>query len=211
MAAAVERLVAAPGGSAEPLVAAAALGRLDAVAELVAEGARLEVRGPGGRTALMAAAEGGHPAVVALLAGRGAAVSAATPRTGQSGLWRAALRGRLAALETLLALGAAVDQQDIAGDSPLAVACQEGHTACVLALLRAGADPALRAGDGATPLHMAAQRNRRPAVAALLEHGCDPHIVRHLVLHNTGRAIELCLAAWPGREDPSAGRGHCRQ
>jgi ankyrin repeat protein len=144
---------------------------------LAAQRARLEARSNQGFTALLSAAQRGHHAVVRVLEERGADVNVAFTLTHQSALWKAALYGHLATVETLLSLGARVDSQAFNGSTPLLVASQEGRTDCVLALLQAGADATLRQSDGAAALHQAAVRNRAGAVAALLEHGCDPEMV----------------------------------
>jgi serine/threonine-protein phosphatase 6 regulatory ankyrin repeat subunit B len=144
---------------------------------LVAQGAQLEARTDDGFTALLLAAEKGHYAVVRLLGEHGADVNVTEPRGHQFPLYVAAIKGNLATLETLLALDASVNSQNIAGFTALNIASQLGHTDCVIALLQAGADPTIMQSDGAAPIHQAAGNNREGAVAALLDHGCDLNLV----------------------------------
>ena len=74
---------------------AAACGHLAMVQALLAKGAEVNAKTPGGWTALMNAAEGGHLAVVQALLDKGADVNAKTPN-GWSALMWAAGSGRFA-------------------------------------------------------------------------------------------------------------------
>jgi len=92
----------------------------------------------------------------------------------------AARRGDLAAVERLLAAGAAVDATDGAGATPLYLAAGEGHAAVVVRLLSAGANPQRQVsgpfGSTGTPIHAAIRYGHLDVVRALLEAGVDPNL-----------------------------------
>ncbi|GAB4813603.1 hypothetical protein N2152v2_000649 [Parachlorella kessleri] len=85
-------------------------------------------------------------------------------------------------IETLLELGASVDERDTAGYTTLATAAEAGSLQCVKALLAHGADVSARHGDGWTVLMDACQFNSRTPqphtkaaiVKLLLAAGADP-------------------------------------
>jgi ankyrin repeat protein len=93
------------------LHAAAQTGTHDALTRLLAEGADLNARSPGGETALMLAAARGRVEVIDLLLERGADVNAATD-AGNTALMLAAARGQVDAVRALLAHGARADHRN---------------------------------------------------------------------------------------------------
>lgn len=143
---------------------------------------------PGGRgaraltTLLCVASEGGHPGIVRVLLGAGAAPSACAPdgrcplhaasslevvrvllgaradasvgdSRGRTPLHAAASRE---IAEALVVAGAPVNARDHAGSTPLHAACERGDAEAVPVLLRAGADVSAVDVAGRTPLHAAA-------------------------------------------------------
>jgi cytohesin len=78
-------------------------------------------------------------------------------------------------IESLAAAGAALDQPDEAGWTPLhqAVDGDWGNPTAVRALLAAGADPNVVNLEGDAPLHLAVRRGERACVEALLSAGAD--------------------------------------
>jgi ankyrin repeat protein len=95
----------------------------------------------------------------------------------------AAKADRVAAVRTLVELGARVDADPYRGTA-LTWAAANGRVATIRALVDLGADPNRRGtfggpdhGDGVTAIHLAAQSGRREAVLALLELGADPLVV----------------------------------
>ena len=86
-------------------------------------------------------------------------------------LWDAACNGHLPVVTALLAAGAAVNQTNANGATPLFISAQKGHLPVVTALLAAGAAINQTNANGATPLHIAARYGHRPVVTALLDAG----------------------------------------
>jgi ankyrin repeat protein len=155
---------------------AAGAGSLDAVRELVRNGADLNTPEPrGGQTALMWAAAEGHRDVVAGLVEMGADVNTAS-RAGFTPLVFAAVKGDVASITTLLAAGADPSVVVKSGANPLIVAMQFKQTAAGLALLEAGADFDGRDRAGQTALHLAAEVGDINLVRALLDRGADPDV-----------------------------------
>lgn len=161
---------------AEPdLVVAARAGDVGRVRELVEDGAYLDALGSSGETALAAALDAGHDAVVRLLRAVGA-------RGAGPALAQAAGRGDLEAVRRLLASGEPADAAaaDRAGRRfvPLHRAAMRGHPEVVRELLAAGAAIDARVGGGPPPwdrsaLHLAAAAGHRTVVELLLAAGAD--------------------------------------
>jgi hypothetical protein len=92
----------------------------------------------------------------------------------------AARNDRVEALEVLVARGADLEA-DVYRGTPLVWAAATGRIAAIRRLVALGADPSGRTtfggpthGEGVTPLHLAAQGGHREAVEALLQTGADP-------------------------------------
>lgn len=113
-------------------------------------------------------------------------------------LQRAAFAGDLAAVQTLVAGGANVNERDALGNTALAWAARGGHPVgphrcrgeaadraeTIAALLALGADPNLAdsrprgfwRASGWTPLFVALHHEQFTLARVLLEHGADPNI-----------------------------------
>lgn len=197
---AVERGVAAfHAGRVEPLIEAAAEGRLDVIRGLVSRGAPINGIGPDGGTPLGAAIRAGQlEAARALLEG-GALPSDDAVR----------LAMRYERWEILAALIEAGGNPDVRGEwdgkSPLELATERNDIAMIRLLLEHGADPDEVSHEGplAQPaLHFAAEHNMQDVVTLLLEHGADPrklwmgYLPRHLAENagHTRLAGELARA-----------------
>jgi ankyrin repeat protein len=90
-------------------------------------------------------------------------------------LHAAARAGMEELVRVLLAMGAAVDDANPAGNTPLWLACQSvaeasKRIAVARVLLEAGANPRRSCEDGSTPLHFAAWRGPREMVELLIRH-----------------------------------------
>jgi ankyrin repeat protein len=151
------------------LRAAAGLGRLELVEELVA---------PDGR---LAPAAGAHRAYYRPHGGFPDWRASDDPQEvlDEALAW-AARSDRVAVLEPLVARGARPDA-DVYRGSALMWAAACGRAAAVRRLLELGADPSGRStfggpshGEGVTPLHLAAQDGHLETVRALLDAGADP-------------------------------------
>jgi ankyrin repeat protein len=149
-----------------------------------------------GLTALsLAAAQGRHKAVAALLRGGGgsrgggsrggggasAGASVDIPNNeARAALHLAAFGGHLEVVKKLVRAGATVDQPSALTNgvgpahTPLLLAANQGHYKTVRYLLRRGANPNFAAKDGATPLIAAASADQKRVVKALLRAGGDP-------------------------------------
>lgn len=91
------------------------------------------------RTALINAADHGHPQIVATLIGRGADVNAQDEKDHWTALMMAARGGRADIVKVLLNAGARVDITNISGDSALTYAVKSGDSGVLRQLLDAAA------------------------------------------------------------------------
>lgn len=156
-----------------PLMHAVSANRYAIVADLLARGANVNARGPGGGTALMDASDA---AAIRLLVAHGADLNA-RDRHGHTALWRhvraavgtgpaAGLAARqLAVAQQLLRDGA---QEDVFSAAAL------GDTRALATLLAREPGLANARDGGVTPLFWAAIHCRHSTVAVLLAHGADP-------------------------------------
>ena len=167
----VTEVLAEHGVHPRNLRAAAGLGRLDLVEELVA---------PDGRLAPEA---GAHRAYYRPHSGfpDWRPSDDAQEVLDEALVW-AARSDRVQVLEPLVARGARLDV-DVYRGSALMWAAATGRTAAVRRLVELGADPSGRSsfggpthGEGVTPLHLAAQGGHMETVGALLDAGADPTV-----------------------------------
>jgi ankyrin repeat protein len=165
----VTEVLAEHGVHPRNLRAAAGLGRLELVEELVATDGRL------------APAAGAHRAYYRPHGGFPDWRASDDPQEvlDEALAW-AARSDRVAVLEPLVARGAR-PEADVYRGSALMWAAACGRTAAVRRLLELGADPSGRStfggpshGEGVTPLHLAAQDGHLETVRALLDAGADP-------------------------------------
>jgi ankyrin repeat protein len=148
----LERLL----GAAGPLDfwEAATVGATDRVEDLVDhEPDLVGARSPDGFTALHLAVFFGHPDTARFLIDAGADVLARTDNALNNQPIHAAVAGsdpgaRLASVELLLTAGAAVNERQSGGFTPLMAAAQNGDDLLVDRLLLAGADPSLVDDEG---------------------------------------------------------------
>lgn len=160
-----------------PLQLAASTGNKGVVERLVLDGGALINAEPaqlGGRTALQAAASGGHYGVVKFLLERGADPKARpAPIQGRTALQAAAGAGNLEIVELLLEAGINADAGDCDGRTALQAAAEGGHKDIVQFLLDKGAavngSPARCSGR--TALQAAAGAGHSDIVHQLLELG----------------------------------------
>jgi ankyrin repeat protein len=165
----VPELLAPHGVHPRNLRAAAGLGLLDLVEELVAPDGRLT---PGA---------GEHRAFYRPHSGFPDWRPTDDPQEvlDEALAW-AARSDRVGVLEPLVARGARLEA-DVYRGSPLMWAAASGRAAAVRRLLELGANPSGRStfggpshGEGVTPLHLAAQSGHLETVRALLDAGADP-------------------------------------
>lgn len=133
-----------------------------------------QVNPNGGEPALVSAArEGSMKVLAALLAHPGTEVDAQA-FNGNTALMLAAFKRNMAAVQALLAKGAAVNRS---GWTPLHYAAASGDNEIALLLLRRGASvdavSPLKSGSY-TPLMMAAREGHDITAKLLIDHGADP-------------------------------------
>jgi ankyrin repeat protein len=170
--------------SSEPTVAdIAARGDLEAVKELLRNGADVNNPQGDGMTALHWAAERGDAPLAEVLIYSGANVNAGT-RIGRYTPLHLAARGAHAEIVDAL-LRAKADPNAAttnSGVTPLHLASAGGNADIVAALLKAGADANTKEKSwGQTPLIFAAAEGRVEAIETLLAHGADPSITSQSV------------------------------
>jgi ankyrin repeat protein len=164
-------LLAEHGVAPGNLRAAAGLGRLDLIGELVA---------PDGRLAAQAGARRGfyrpHSGFPAWQP------AADSQEVLDESLSWAARNNRVETLDLLVARGASVEA-DVYRGTALAWATACGHASSIHRLVALGADPNQLTtfggpshGEGATALHLAAQNGDLDAIRALLDAGADPSL-----------------------------------
>ncbi|HEX5053736.1 MAG TPA: ankyrin repeat domain-containing protein [Planctomycetota bacterium] len=153
------------------LIQAVRTGEPGKVERLLRAGAQVDTADKLGVTALMHATFRHSKGLVRRLLDAGASLSVRFE--GQTPLALAAYDGEAALVGLLLEGGAAVDEADAEGMTPLAWAAkvEHGHSEVVDLLLAAGADPARTDASGHTPLQWAEQSGNTPAVASLRAHG----------------------------------------
>lgn len=96
-------------------------------------------------------------AIAELLIQHGANVNY-TPKTGDTPLHKAALRGRTDLCELLIQNGARINASDILGYTPLHQAAKQGYWESTQFLLKNGARPTVANKFGATPMSLARKR-----------------------------------------------------
>jgi ankyrin repeat protein len=166
-------------GGETALMVAARSGSVEIVRMLLGRGAMTDVRESAfGQTALMYAAVENHGEIVKVLAEAGAELDAVSktferpqsrtpkdvaaegargsfPRGGFSALLLAARNGAAESVRALVGSGAAIDQPQDDGITPLIMAIFNGHYDVAALLLELGADPGKADEANRTPLYMA--------------------------------------------------------
>ena len=168
-----------------PLIAAASAGRVDIARQLLKAGARVDLVGEDGRTAVDAASENcKRPDMVKFLIDQGG-------RAGENSLLKARWNVEAHPMDCshanigyLLQAGANPNQRDTKGMTVLMVAADRADTESVRLLLQYKADVNIQAGPYRwTALHIACRRalaDRQPStleiLKALLRAGADPNV-----------------------------------
>jgi ankyrin repeat protein len=139
----------------------------------------VEATDAAGTPVLLLAARAGSKQVTLSLLGRGAAVGASCPRTGDSALHVAAAKDDLAVVRALLKFDADVNRVNDAGLTPLHSAASRGAAAVVGHLVKVGASRDVRAVDGLRAADLvcasvAAPASARDRIASCLQNGVDP-------------------------------------
>lgn len=161
------------GDGRTALIYAAGWGDAEKVSALLNAGARVDARANDGWTALMFAAARGDVESVRALTQNGADVNAAN-KWRQTALMAAARTGSVEKVRALLEAGAIASQQDLDGNTALAIAASAGAPVEVVeALVRSDCPVDAADRDGVTPLMKAAERGDAEQVRALLAAKAD--------------------------------------
>ena len=155
---------------ATAIMAASFNGEIDAVKNLIAMRAALDLQAEGDATAILMAAHNGHAATVTALTKAGAALDLQNA-DGWTAIMCAARNGHTAIVTALIGAGAALDLQNKNGDTAIARAARNGHTAIVTALIGAGAALDLQNKNGWTVIARAACDGHAGIVTALIGAG----------------------------------------
>jgi ankyrin repeat protein len=154
---------------ATPLQYALEYGNLHAASILIAAGANVDAKGPGGRTALHFAAVGRHLDMLQFLIEKGADLNARDAE-GASPLDDAVWRGSLDAVAILLAHGARLNESDTqTGATPISEAAYRGNTSVVQYLLQFHPDLRIPDKRGYSPLDNAIRMGKEDSSLLLLE------------------------------------------
>ena len=140
--------------------------RVDLADVLIDAGADVNQPAVNGITPLMAAAYGGHDAIVKRLLAKGADIRA-VDRLQKNAMVYAAGEGRTEVVMTLIAAGIAPNDVYANDLTPLMWAAGFGKTATVRALLAAGADASRKDNRGKTAADMAREQGFNETVAVL--------------------------------------------
>ncbi|PSN47818.1 Ankyrin repeat domain-containing protein 50 [Blattella germanica] len=164
-------------GFADCVLHSAPPSQLLVVESLLAHGAAVDCADSDQRTALRAAAWGGHEDIVLALLRHGADVNR-TDDEGRTALIAAAYMGHSEIVEHLLEFGAEINHEDADGRTALSVAAlcvpaNEGYAKVVNILLERGAAVDHQDKDGMTPLLVAAFEGHRDVCELLLEYEAD--------------------------------------
>ena len=151
---------------------AVATGKLEFVRALIHAGADPNVRGYGGRTALMRLDEDATAEIVRALLAAGAKVNL-RDEEGNTALHAAARVEKSEVARALLDAGARVNGRNKERRTALMIAADAGHLDNVKALLWAGANTNLRDNNGETALRKAAAGGHQEIVALLQAYGAD--------------------------------------
>ncbi|KAA0147080.1 hypothetical protein FNF31_07655 [Cafeteria roenbergensis] len=125
-----------------------------------------------GFTALIKAAQGGHPDTVEVLLDRGADLEVKS-WDGFTALMKAAQGGHKDTVEVLLDRGADLEVKSWDDSTALTMAAEHGHRDTAELLLDRGADLEAKDGDGSKALMKAAQGGHKDTVEVLLDRGAD--------------------------------------
>lgn len=167
-----------------PLICSIRDKKLEIVRQLIASGARLDVKDDAGNTPLSMASKAGEKFVQVL-------VDAGAKDDGKTPLQRAAEKGNVEAIRKLVVAGAAVNETGPQRITALHLAAQAGSAPCVQVLLAKGANPKAKTDQEITALHVA----KTAEVAELLLAAGAP------LDPKTPRDSPLCMAAVNGRTE----------
>lgn len=159
----------------------------------------------------MASAWTRDPAVITLLLGAGADVSARDRNNHTALHYAAADNGNPAVIAALADVGADVNAVAAMGRTPLHQAATNPNPAILAELLRRGADVTSRLGGGRTAGHEAASGNRNPEVlTTLLEHGADADARGGSDMEDPGMFMHrrISLNPWGGNDGVSEYAGN---
>lgn len=150
------------------LTGAAERGRLDVIAQMLADGADINMTNSRGHNALRGAIAEGHLETARYLLDHGAEVNSESEYR-WTALYLAARDNNEPALNMLIARGANV----ATGLSPLLAAVEAGSVNIARAVMDAGAEVNVFDDDGRTPLYLAVERQDEAMVALLIEAGAN--------------------------------------
>lgn len=167
---AVAFAAASRGGAYDDFFSAVEVDNASALGDLLRRGLDPNTLDAKGHNGLYLALRGGSPKVFALLLQHPGIQVDLANAAGETPLMMAALRGRVQAMQDLVARGAGVNR---AGWSPLHYAASGPSAAAVQWLLERGAQVDARAPNGNTPLMQAARYGSEDSVVALLRQGAD--------------------------------------
>jgi ankyrin repeat protein len=158
------------GGNATPLQVAVLLDNGHMASRLISAGARVDAKGPSGRTALFGAVRVAHLDLIRLLIARGADVNIRDTEHGASPLDEAVWAGSLDCVALLLAHGARLNEgESQTGATPINEAAFMGRASVVQFLLQFRPDLGVPDIRGYRPLDNAIRMGKEDCALILLE------------------------------------------
>ena len=158
------------GSEGPPLNSAASLGHFEVAAQLIGEGADVQIRANGDMSPLHEAAYNDHADIAALLLSQGANINAQNT-LGKTPLYLALEMKNMDVITMLLDKEADVNVQTAKGWTPSHAAAEKGLLDIVTSLIQRGADVNIQSSTGWTPLHNASIYGHVDIAELLLQHG----------------------------------------
>ncbi len=181
---------------AEPSIHAAAfLGHIDDIKDLVETGTSIDANDSGGLTPLHYAVMQGHYDTAKFLIAKGAHVNVKDIWPFGTPLHCAVENGRNEIVELLAGAGADVNtrKRRPAGDAPLHSAIRRGHSDIVGILASHGADLNVKDNSGQIPLDIAISQSRKDIVELLLAKGVDVPSIHTAARMGSVRSVKAFL------------------
>jgi len=151
-----------------PLQLAAYNDHIEVVSYLLDKGAKVNIKGAYGTSALYLAAEKGYLEITKMLIEHGAKINIRSFMN-RNALHAAAISGHVDIIAYLVEQGADIDAQAYEGWTPLHLAVNHGNASAVRLLLALGAETTIKLTNGRTPIEIAKSKGYKKIARMLRE------------------------------------------